>query len=123
MSNIEPEDHNEWLLAVQGVHQINAPTVLGIPSPRPKVTNPMTDAVFTHDLHGMTVDDAFHYLGDLMEDACEYNIAELRIITGKSGSIYREFHSWMNTPYFRQFVRGVRLEANGGSYLVFLLSK
>jgi hypothetical protein len=123
MSNINSEDHNDWLLAIQNVKPMNSNVVVEVPNVKPKIIKSIKDTVFTHDLHGMTVDSAFHYTMDLIEESFEYNISELRIITGKSGSIFREFSSWMHTPYFRQFVRGVSIEANGGSYLVFLLNK
>lgn len=121
MSNISPEDHNEWLLATQGVKHMTPPTV--IETPKPRIEKPKRDTIFTHDLHGMVVDDAFKYVKELIVEASEYDVGELRIITGKSGRIFREFPQWMNLPLLREYVRGHSLEQNGGSYLVFLHSR
>lgn len=81
------------------------------------------DRIFTHDLHGFTLDEAYQYVKKLIADSQEYGIQELRIITGKSGRMAREFPSWMSTHHFREYVRGVSLEQGGGSYLVYLLTR
>lgn len=97
---------------------MNAPSV--IEKPKPKVAKLQRDRIFTHDLHGFTVDEAHKYVASLVEEAHQFGIGELRIITGKSGRISREFPQWMNTRNFQRIVRGVVSENDGGSYIIYL---
>jgi DNA-nicking Smr family endonuclease len=121
MSNSSSDDQNEWLFAVQGVRPIKSQPL--VEKPKPRVRKLERDLIFTHDLHGLTVDDAYRHVRQLVSESYEYGIGELRIITGKSGRIAREFASWMNTRHFQQYVRGVSLEHGGGSFIVYLLPR
>jgi DNA-nicking Smr family endonuclease len=121
MSKSTNTDHNEWLLAVQGVNRIK--TTAPVEKPKPRLRTETFDSVLTHDLHGFTVDAAYQYVLELIEEAQQYGVEDLRIITGKSGMIAREFPTWMNTRAFQPYVRGVSLESSGGSYLIYLLAK
>jgi DNA-nicking Smr family endonuclease len=74
----------------------------------------------TYDLHGLTIESAYRFMLDLVMLLNEYEIKQVRIITGKSGAIRSEFPQWMNTPVFLMKVSRYSLEGTGGSFMISL---
>ncbi len=79
-------------------------------APKKKITKPAKPRIRTIDLHGMTVQDAYDLMHNVLPD---WKQKTLIIITGKSGRIFREFPTWMaNFPN----VSGYILLPSGGAY-------
>ena len=66
------------------------------------------------DLHNMTVEDAHRRTKSFL-DAVTKHKKQVRVITGKSGIICREFPLWMEV---RDDVRRTVKENGGGSFIV-----
>lgn len=67
------------------------------------------------DLHGYTVQDAWHKVNAYIDEAKHLSVKEVLIITGKSGDICKEFPSWMS---YRVDVKECRPQNGGGAYTV-----
>lgn len=51
----------------------------------------------TTDLHGLKIQDAYDKSKEFLDSSCGYNHKYVRVITGKSGEICREFPFWVET--------------------------
>ena len=77
------------------------------------------------DLHEMTVAAAHRRSLAFLEQAQAAGYRQVRIITGKSGQIRREFPQWCETPAFRRHVRSFTAcdprEGGDGAFLLTLV--
>jgi DNA-nicking Smr family endonuclease len=69
----------------------------------------------TIDLHGLTVNEAFERVRNVITTAKHSGLREITIITGKSGVIRKEFPHWVARG---EDVREVKELHGGGSFLV-----
>lgn len=67
------------------------------------------------DLHGLSVDTAFHQCESKLQRMQELKYNTVEVITGKSGQIRAEFPFWMENFGYR-----AQVSPHGGSFIVFL---
>ena len=67
------------------------------------------------DLHGLTLDEAYNRVQNAFADCYSKGIRKLKVITGRSGEICRQFPMWAELD---QHVQYTRLNTDGGSYFV-----
>lgn len=67
------------------------------------------------DLHGLTLDEAYDRVKAAFQDCHSKGIRKLKVITGRSGEICRQFPIWAELD---TFVKSVTLNRDGGSYSV-----
>ena len=67
------------------------------------------------DLHGLTLDEAYNRVKDAFADCYSKGIRKLKVITGRSGEICRQFPMWAELD---TLVKSVTLDRDGGSYSV-----
>lgn len=65
------------------------------------------------DLHGYTVQDAWHKVNSYIDEAKRLGIMEVVVITGKSGDICKEFPSWVS---YRIDVISCKPQNDGGAF-------
>ena len=71
------------------------------------------------DCHDLSINECYNQLMEFIESHYQYGSKKLTIVTGKSGSIRREFEEWMRN---NEFVRYFKLKQNKGSWDVYLRS-
>tara|TARA_E500000318_G_scaffold83060_1_gene78616 strand:- start:619 stop:873 length:255 start_codon:yes stop_codon:yes gene_type:complete len=67
------------------------------------------------DLHGLTLDEAYDRVKEAFRDCHAKGIRKLKVITGRSGEICRQFPHWAQLD---DNVKSVKLNRDGGSYFV-----
>lgn len=67
------------------------------------------------DLHGLTLDEAYKRVKAAFHDCYGKGIRKLKVITGRSGEIFRQFPQWAELD---EHVKQVTLNRDGGSYFV-----
>jgi len=67
------------------------------------------------DLHGLTLDEAYNRVKDAFADCYSKGIRKLKVITGQSGEICRQFPHWAELD---AHVKSCKLNRDGGSYFV-----
>ena len=67
------------------------------------------------DLHGLTLDEAYNRVKDAFADCYSKGIRKLKVITGRSGEICRQFPHWAELD---THVKSCKLNRDGGSYFV-----
>ena len=67
------------------------------------------------DLHGLTLDEAYNRVKDAFADCYSKGIRKLKVITGRSGEICRQFPIWAELD---TNVKSVTMNRDGGSYSV-----
>ena len=67
------------------------------------------------DLHGLTLDEAYNRVKDAFADCYSKGIRKLKVITGRSGEICRQFPMWAELDIH---VKSVTLNQDGGSYSI-----
>ena len=67
------------------------------------------------DLHGLTLDEAYNRVKDAFADCYSKGIRKLKVITGRSGEICRQFPIWAELD---TNVKSVTLNRDGGSYSI-----
>ena len=67
------------------------------------------------DLHGLTLDEAYDRVKAAFKDCHSKGIRKLKVITGRSGEICRQFPYWAELD---TLVKSVTLNRDGGSYSV-----
>ena len=71
------------------------------------------------DLHGLTLDEAYNRVKDAFQDCYSKGIRKLKVITGRSGEICRQFPMWAELDDRVQYTK---LNSDKGSYFVKLKS-
>lgn len=75
------------------------------------------------DLHGMTIQEAFHRFAQFVEAHVEAGSNSVVIITGKSGQISKEFQDWCRrNPKIKKWEAQVDTRGGVGSYRVYIRS-
>tara|TARA_Y100000992_G_C21037664_1_gene383427 strand:- start:114 stop:347 length:234 start_codon:yes stop_codon:yes gene_type:complete len=72
------------------------------------------------DLHGFTLEEAYREFTDFIYDAYQENISKVEVITGKSGSIRKEFPHWAESSHQ---IRYIEPSWHEGSYIVKIQKK
>ena len=67
------------------------------------------------DLHGLTLDEAYNRVKDAFADCYFKGIRKLKVITGRSGEICRQFPHWAELD---AHVNSCTLNRDGGSYSI-----
>ena len=67
------------------------------------------------DLHGLTLDQAYDRVKNAFRDCHSRGIKKLKVITGQSGEICRQFPIWAELD---EHVKSVKLNEDKGSYFV-----
>lgn len=67
------------------------------------------------DLHGLTLDEAYNRVKNAFADCYSKGIRKLKVITGRSGEICRQFPMWAELDHHVQYTK---LNTDGGSYFV-----
>ncbi len=67
------------------------------------------------DLHDYSLEDAFQECQEFITEAYKDNIKKIEIITGKSGSIRKEFPFWAESNHQVQYIEP---SWHGGSYII-----
>ena len=67
------------------------------------------------DLHGLTLDEAYNRVKDAFADCYSKGIRKLKVITGRSGEICRQFPHWAELD---THVKSLKPNLDGGSYFV-----
>jgi len=67
------------------------------------------------DLHGLTLDEAYNRVKDAFADCYSKGIRKLKVITGRSGEICRQFPMWAELD---AHVKYTKLNRDKGSYFV-----
>ena len=70
----------------------------------------------TEDLHGLTLQEAYRVVGDVIDNCHDTSTKKVRVITGK-GSISEEFEGWVDT---HPRVRKVEPSKDRGSYTLWI---
>lgn len=108
-----------WQAAMSGVKPLNgrpvSPTVSLNPVRVPKPSHVPFSPVI--DLHGLTIQAAYHAVQDHIDQAIELGWRRLTVITGKSGTINVELPRWVGK---RHEVRSVKSMNGGGAYEIWL---
>lgn len=102
-------DKNLWARVCATVRKLGEKTFpKGAERPPPYPPENLDDGVI--DLHGLSVNDAFHRVMDYLS---ETRMTHVLVITGRSGIIRHEFPMWMDTTgYFYKEMNG------GGAFQV-----
>ena len=75
------------------------------------------------DLHGMTVQHAFHRVGQFVDEHFSEGSKLIMVVTGKSGKIADEFPAWChNLPHVRQCDPMMDSRGESGAWLLHLRS-
>ena len=67
------------------------------------------------DLHGLTLDQAYDRVKNAFRDCHSRGIKKLKVITGRSGEICRQFPVWAELD---EHVKYVKLNEDKGSFFV-----
>lgn len=108
------EDQELWQQAMKLVAPLGTPQSGGASWASEQLPSIKLD----HDLHGKTLQAAYDYMVDLIDEATSLDVTMLRIITGKSGELNRQFPLWMKSPRFKTWIRSATQESTGGSWLL-----
>ena len=119
---MSPEDTELWKKVTDGVIPLTfSPKAAAIRSPALVVNNPYTsyNRYFspTLDLHGMTMNQAHTETKTFFYKAKLFKLKYVRIITGLSGQIKREFPFWLENI---SGIRRVEVLNGGGSFKIYL---
>ena len=102
------------------------------PTPFPKRLRvhpaPERELLFSLDLHGLTVEQAYQTLRRFVSLHVRQNSKTITIITGKGskereGLIHREVKNWLETPFFREKLHDYRWLNGGGALELHLKRK
>lgn len=69
------------------------------------------------DCHGLDINNAYHEVMEFIDLHSQHKTKKITVVTGKSGSIRKEFESWLRD---HKQVRYFKLRPNKGSWDVFL---
>jgi hypothetical protein len=114
------DDQKVWQQVIKSVYPMGTPAP-GVPRGElvPFQPSPI-------DLHGLTIQNAFNTLLELVERSAVKQHKHLIVITGLSGEIRREFPLWCQTDRFRKYVKrieGLRPEPKDGAFRIYLNQK
>ena len=94
------------------------------PTPFPKRLHvyapPPRELLYTLDLHGLTVEDAYRVLRKFLTLHMRNQSKLITIITGKGspakeGLIHKEIQNWLDTPFFKEQILDYRWLNGGGA--------
>lgn len=88
---------------------------------------PKRELLFTLDLHGLTVEEAYQVLRQFITLHVQENSKTITVITGKGnktkeGLIHHEIQNWLETPFFKEKINRT-MWLNGGGALEILLKR
>ncbi len=89
---------------------------------------PERELLYTLDLHGLTVEEAYQALRRFIMIHIRQNTKIITIITGKGspqkeGLIHREIAGWLETPFFTEKINQTRWLNGGGAIEIMLKRK
>jgi len=89
---------------------------------------PERTLMMTLDLHGLTVEEAYHTLCRFVTIHLKEGSKKITVITGKGspqkeGLIHHEIQNWMDTSFFKDRVREIRWLNGGGALEISLKRK
>lgn len=102
-----------------------------VPVPFPKRLKvhaaPARELMSVLDLHGLTVEEAYHTVCRFITLHVRENTKYITLITGKGtkdkeGRIHQEITGWLETPFFKEKINQVRW-LNGGGALEIMLKR
>ena len=107
-----------WKAAMSGVTRLDGNRAV-ISGPKPVARPRPVDNIFNPviDLHGLTIQSAYHVVLDHIDTAVSMGWRRLTIITGKSGAINVELPKWVEKV---RSVSSVKPMNGGGAYEVCL---
>lgn len=88
---------------------------------------PARELMSVLDLHGLTVEEAYHTVCHFITLHVRENTKYITLITGKGtkdkeGRIHQEITGWLETPFFKEKINQVRW-LNGGGALEIMLKR
>ena len=97
---------------------------LGIKPTRLRVRKITRDLLYTIDLHGFTVEEAYQIFTRFLNVHVVHQSKSIRVITGKgkegSGLIHKEMPLWLENPKIADKIQEVRWLNGGGSVEIIL---
>lgn len=86
---------------------------------RPKTEKPKEIPKNYIDLHGLTVHEAWATTLNFIQKSQQNNQRKIKIITGYSGQIRKEFTGWLVSEKFKKYISSYQ-EKNRSSFLVYI---
>lgn len=114
---LTPDDIQVWNNFVNGVKPIEREPPKELPRTKPKIKAEYQKNYI--DLHGLTIHEAWAATLDYINRSQSKGLRKVRIITGTSGIIRREFPGWLASQNFKKLISSYS-EINQSSFLVYI---
>ncbi|PCJ96652.1 MAG: hypothetical protein COA52_01235 [Hyphomicrobiales bacterium] len=75
------------------------------------------------DLHGKTVQQGYNLTLSFIKIHALSGKKTVKIITGRSGKMKKEFERWMSNPVFKPYIKEIHEDFHKGSFVIKLLPR